>query len=221
MIHKYSVLESTNKYAMENIDSFDNFDVIVCENQTLGYGVTGMWDGYIGNLFYTIVLDSDVIESRKLPFIILNSMYNVINTYIDDVYIKLPNDLYVNDKKIGGFIIESKNNKYIVGIGMNINSSVDNHIALRDIINYDINLDRIIESLTKCIIHEIDVDEDEIIKSFNENTKIVGEFIRYQDKLTGIKYEDNCLAIDFDYIYFQNSTISIEKFSKLWYIEII
>jgi biotin-[acetyl-CoA-carboxylase] ligase BirA-like protein len=214
MIHKYKVLESTNKYVKDNIRTFTSYDVIVCEDQTSGYGVSGMWEGSVGNLFYTIVLDNFIVELKKLPFMILNSMFKVINEYVENVHIKLPNDLYIDDKKIGGFIIEQKDDKYIIGIGMNINSSIDGHIALKDIYSQEIDIDEVIDNLTRNIMLEVINTDSEIIRYFNENVGIIGKSVCYQDKLTKLEYEDLCLSIDFDNVYFKNHTINIEKFSK-------
>lgn len=213
MIHKFEELTSTNKYAMENINKFLSYDVIVCENQTAGYGVTGMWENKVGNLFYTIVLDEFIVDLKRLPFMILNSMHQVVNQVMENAYIKLPNDLYYEDKKIGGFIIEQKNDKYIIGIGINVNANVESHIAIKDVVGYDIDLDKFIDTLTRNIMLQVIKTDSEVLTYFNNHVKIVGETINYQDKKTKIEYEDTCVSIDFDKIYFKNNTIDIKKFS--------
>jgi BirA family biotin operon repressor/biotin-[acetyl-CoA-carboxylase] ligase len=56
------------------------------------------------------------------------AIFDTINKYVNEVYIKWPNDIYINQKKVAGLLIENTlhgNNlkNCIAGIGININQT--------------------------------------------------------------------------------------------------
>ena len=63
---------------------------------------------------------------RQYERAVLDSLLAMLAKYEIVARIKLPNDLYVNDKKIAGILIETKRTEgiydyLIVGIGLNVN----------------------------------------------------------------------------------------------------
>jgi BirA family biotin operon repressor/biotin-[acetyl-CoA-carboxylase] ligase len=99
--------------------------------QTAGRGQTGnTWESEEGkNLLFSVILYPSTIDVRN-QFIISKTISlgicDFLERYLQDVYIKWPNDIYINDDKIAGILIESsiisdEFEHVIAGIGLNVN----------------------------------------------------------------------------------------------------
>ena len=128
-------IESTNSYAIELIkdDSCRNAFVISADFQSAGKGQrlsSWMSDKY-KNILLSIVIKSPVNISYPFYLTALSSLCLIdLLEYIgiDDISIKWPNDILVDNKKIAGILIENKmrSNKIlntVIGIGLNVNQS--------------------------------------------------------------------------------------------------
>ena len=125
-------IDSTNLYSKKIAKSISNNTVIISEEQTAGYGTKGTtWFSdkdsiicsfIIKNRKKTIPLD----YSYKIGIIVSKVINRICNV---DTYIKRPNDIYLNGKKLGGILIETQyvENKLdyiVIGIGLNVNQEV-------------------------------------------------------------------------------------------------
>ena len=80
-----------------------------------------------------------------------------LETYVDGITLKWPNDVYWNDKKISGTLIEtsidSKGIKTcIFGIGINVNqeafhSDAPNPVSLRQILGHEVDKDELLQKV--------------------------------------------------------------------------
>ncbi|OIP81420.1 MAG: biotin--[acetyl-CoA-carboxylase] ligase [Porphyromonadaceae bacterium CG2_30_38_12] len=108
-----------------------DFFVLRTSFQTLGRGQMGnWWEAEKGkNLLCSIVhypMHINLAEQFILSQQTSLAIKYVLDTYVDNVTIKWPNDIYCGDKKIGGILIENsiQGNRLaysIIGIGININ----------------------------------------------------------------------------------------------------
>ena len=74
------------------------------------------------NLLFTLILSGAETGGNPLPVVIgLGIAHYLERNHKLKPTIKWPNDVYVNGKKIAGIIIESRNNFFNIGIGLNIN----------------------------------------------------------------------------------------------------
>jgi BirA family transcriptional regulator, biotin operon repressor / biotin---[acetyl-CoA-carboxylase] ligase len=105
---------------------------VITSHQTAGRGQRGnTWEAAPGkNLTFSILLKPAFIPAAQqfnLNMAISVAIYNFLTTYFpEDITIKWPNDLYHQNKKISGMLIENtiKNNQLaevVVGIGLNVN----------------------------------------------------------------------------------------------------
>ncbi len=128
----FDEIDSTNLEAKRH--QYPDGTVILAENQTSGKGRKNRtwYSSKHKGLYFSIVLYPQ-IEIKYLPFFSLlfnYSVFKVLKKIVKgDLKIKWPNDIYLNGKKIAGFLIESsiENNqitKLIVGIGINVNQSL-------------------------------------------------------------------------------------------------
>jgi len=132
--HVIQQLDSTNKYAMEMLSEglAQHLDAWFAIDQTQGKGQRGKnWLSKPGeNITFSVVIQPQY-SFQKNPFAFNAFITLVCRDFIAsilqlDVQIKWPNDLFVNDRKAGGILIENrylgKNWKWaVVGIGINVN----------------------------------------------------------------------------------------------------
>ena len=130
-------VDSTNNYAMGKIHSGNARDgnAWFALEQTTGKGRRGkLWQAQNGqNILLSIVMDTlflKVYEQFKISTVASLSCYDFFNDYAkNSVKIKWPNDLYWNDSKAGGILIENviSGNIWqwsVIGLGININQTV-------------------------------------------------------------------------------------------------
>jgi BirA family transcriptional regulator, biotin operon repressor / biotin---[acetyl-CoA-carboxylase] ligase len=130
-------INSTNEYALNLISSNKQVEwtIVLANFQTMGKGQgTNIWQSEKNaNILMSIILKPEFIipsEQYILNMSICNAIANTLQEMGNiEIKIKWPNDIILNDKKIGGILIQniisSSQIKYsVVGIGLNINQEV-------------------------------------------------------------------------------------------------
>ena len=149
--------------------------IVHADFQMAGKGQLGnSWESKAGkNLLFSMVLYPQQVPPDKqflLSQIVSIAIKNTLDKYVDNVTIKWPNDIYWNDKKIAGILIEnSLQGKHIklsvIGIGLNVNqtefeSNAPNPISLRQIVHKRVARKPIMKSIWQHILKlytELDV----------------------------------------------------------------
>ena len=136
--------------------------VVVAENQTAGRDQAGnSWESESGkNLLFSLLLYPEFLNVQHcfmLSKLTANCIKQVLDKYISDVTIKWPNDIYYQDKKITGILIENAivNNQLsqvIIGVGININQEIftgvaPNPVSLKQILGVDTDIDLILTEI--------------------------------------------------------------------------
>ncbi|HBY02831.1 MAG TPA: biotin--[acetyl-CoA-carboxylase] ligase [Rikenellaceae bacterium] len=130
----FNTIDSTNKEALRQLETAEDFTVIAAEYQTAGRGQKGTsWESAPGkNLTFSLILKPDSLRAEN-QFVISQIVTLGIVSYLKklsiEAKIKWPNDIYVGDKKICGILMENmiegaNLSASIVGIGLNINQDV-------------------------------------------------------------------------------------------------
>lgn len=93
--------------------------------QTNGVGSrNNEWIGFRGNLFFSFCLDEkDLPEDLPISSVSIYFAWIFLETLRDfgsKVWLKWPNDFYLNSLKIGGLVSMKKKNKLIVSTGINL-----------------------------------------------------------------------------------------------------
>jgi BirA family transcriptional regulator, biotin operon repressor / biotin---[acetyl-CoA-carboxylase] ligase len=169
-ILEFKSLDSTNDYSRQLIADKDVDDgtVIWTPSQKKGRGYAGnKWESKDGqNLTFSIILRPDFLvaaDQFMLSMVISLGIIDFLDEIISNVNIKWPNDIYADNKKIAGilienFIMETKILNSIIGIGLNINQvsfSKDavNPISIRQITASRYDLRTCLEKLCEKIDH--------------------------------------------------------------------
>jgi len=135
IIHLEEVV-STNLSLRERLDgrSLPEGSALWADIQTAGRGQVGnSWESEAGkNLTFSTVLYPDVIPANKqflISQITALSVKETLDQYTGEITIKWPNDIYWQDKKICGMLIENDLAGSIIycsiqGIGINLNQEI-------------------------------------------------------------------------------------------------
>ena len=109
----FDKLESTQTYLIDEVKNSNLTlpTVVMTKEQTEGIGSReNSWEGGAGNLFFSLAISIDdlpedlPLASASIYFSYI--MKKVLSEYIEDVWVKWPNDLYYHQHKIGGIIIK-------------------------------------------------------------------------------------------------------------------
>ncbi|WP_395480006.1 bifunctional biotin--[acetyl-CoA-carboxylase] ligase/biotin operon repressor BirA [Candidatus Curculioniphilus buchneri] len=125
-----SVVDSTNQYLLERISSLRSGDVCTAEYQIQGRGQHDRrWISPFGkNICLSFYWR---LENRSEDIVCLSLMVGIVlaetlqRLGAKDVRLKWPNDLYVNDKKLGGILVEISGKAHdvshvVIGVGINL-----------------------------------------------------------------------------------------------------
>lgn len=131
-IHWFDRLDSTQTYLVEAIRT-GALKAPVCvgaRTQTAGKGSRGNdWIGERGNLFVSVALERSILpgdlklESSSIYLAFL--MKEILALYGSAVWLKWPNDFYLEEVKIGGVITNLVSDVLICGIGLNLAKAPD------------------------------------------------------------------------------------------------
>ncbi|MCE3037841.1 biotin--[acetyl-CoA-carboxylase] ligase [Helicobacter anatolicus] len=117
----YDCLESTQSFLLNVLK---NNLCVVALRQTKGIGSRGnQWDTVESGLYFSFC-----VEKKQLPCDLKIQSASIFFGFIFkevlyeagfDVWLKWPNDIYLKDAKIGGVLVNVKQDKVVCGIGLN------------------------------------------------------------------------------------------------------
>lgn len=137
-ILSFDTLASTQKYLLEQLEkrTLQSPIAVIATQQYSGIGSRdNVWSGGEGNFFASIALDLEMLPS-DLPFSSASIYFSFImkQTLLElgeNIWLKWPNDFYLNDDKVGGTITQKVNNTLVCGIGINLKNSQNGYKALQ------------------------------------------------------------------------------------------
>ena len=104
---------------------------LVAKEQTQGVGSrNNTWSGLEGNLFFSFCMSETALpadlkgESASIYFSMI--MREVLAARGSKIWLKWPNDFYVDDKKIGGTLTTRVGEIYVCGMGINLKNAPEN-----------------------------------------------------------------------------------------------
>ena len=157
-LYKFDELDSTNDYLRRNHKSYEEFDVISARVQTHGKARRqNDWISMDGMALFSFFLkerDNWKIEDYlKLPLIaglaVIKGLRKIENL---EYKFKWTNDVYVENMKLCGILMEKTEDVYITGIGININNMLPENlkskaISLTQIRNKKYEIDEVIKNI--------------------------------------------------------------------------
>ena len=203
----FDELKSTQSYLIEQIldKKLSTPIVVVTKKQTNGIGSRdNSWEGGEGNLFFSFALSLDdlpidlPLNSASIYFSFI--MKEILEKFIDDIWLKWPNDLYYQKNKVGGIITKKIDNVLVCGIGINLKKNSNGYEALNINIEPIFLLQRYIDKLKnspswKQVFSKYAI---EFERSKRVSTHIRGE---YKSLENAILLEDGSLIINNKRVY--------------------
>lgn len=165
-VHFLPSCHSTNDVAVDyaNEGKFSEGTIIITHDQTAGKGQRGnSWESAPGqNLTFSILLKPkfvSIIRQFDLNIVVSLGIIDYLNTLKSGFQVKWPNDIYFEDKKVCGILIQnylkSQNmDKSIVGVGLNVNQSSfsnANATSLSKLTATNYDLQKVLEGVCACI----------------------------------------------------------------------
>jgi len=148
-ILSFDSLPSTQKYLLEQLEN-KTLQVpiaVIAAQQHSGVGSRdNSWSGGEGNFFASIA-----VELEMLPSDLSLSSASIYFSFImkqtllelgENIWLKWPNDFYLNDDKIGGTITQKVQNTLVCGIGINLKNTQNGYSALSS----DISSEELLEN---------------------------------------------------------------------------
>lgn len=187
---KLDEVDSTNNF-LRHLDAPDDrrMTLVTAEYQCAGRGAgTNRWESAKGeNLLFSLrVMPSALPPSRMFALSEATALAvrDALEAFAIGFSVKWPNDIYFEDSKVAGILIEndlqgSKVRSSVIGIGINVNqrrfvSDAPNPRSLADIVGHDVErrlvLERFIERM-KHYVNMLDGGEEEALDALHESYK--------------------------------------------------
>lgn len=201
IIHLETV-DSTNRYLRE-WQGDNDVDLLVCvaDYQTAGRGQgTNTWESERGeNLLFSVLVKPQGIAPAQ-QFILSEAcalaLKDVLGKMVDDITLKWPNDVYWQDRKLSGTLIETALanggiKHCIFGVGLNVNqrrftSDAPNPVSLWQILHHETDRDHLLDLLVDALKRRLQqVDEgryEEIQQAYHQVLYRKDGFHPYRDK---------------------------------------
>jgi len=183
---------------------FPHGTIIIARKQRKGRGRNNRaWISPVGGLWLSLILRPEKNSNLNLlPIVFAIAVHNTLIEYIENCWIKWPNDVYVNDKKIAGILSEtrftgSSLDHIVVGIGVNINNETkrflqDEAVSLIELLKHRVSIasffEKLLRNMSKYYITYLKSPKS-IVDEFNKRTQMINQIVKviYLDKvLSGI-----------------------------------
>lgn len=178
--------DSTNRWLRDYALSQPEGDyVVVSEYQTAGRGCgTNAWESERGkNLTFSLLIHPTEITADcqfRISEAVSLALCETLDAYVTDrqVSVKWPNDIYVDDRKICGMLIENRlrgrlMTDSIIGIGLNVNqreffSDAPNPVSLVQLLGHEVALEPLLQAFLQKLEPMLQMDPETLGKAYRE-----------------------------------------------------
>ena len=155
-IFYFDELDSTQTYLLKSLKE-KKYTAPVCivalKQRSAKGSRSNKWESIEGNLMFSFAITKEsLVEDIKLESLSVYLSYMLkleLEKLHSKLWMKWPNDFYINKKKIGGLITNISGNYIVCGIGLNLISAPQNAEYLDVTINKNKLLKSYFESLDK------------------------------------------------------------------------
>ncbi len=148
-IHHLKQCSSTNEEAKK----WPPYHAVIAETQTAGKGRNGRkWESFSGNLFLSLTLP---LPSNASVYSFIAALAVAETLGFLSPRIKWPNDVLIDNKKISGILLETTDQKLIIGIGVNIEKKPETQVLYQTTCLKDHNATLPAEELANKILQNL------------------------------------------------------------------
>src|SRR5690554_1916965 len=131
-LKEFKKIPSTSDYLKDNYEKLESFTFVRTDYQTKGRGqFERKWMSANGRnlLMSFIIKDVAINQLTTIKEWVKSAIFATLGSFGLDVYFKEPNDVFCNEKKLCGILMETKGSGtkldyIIVGIGLNVNQFI-------------------------------------------------------------------------------------------------
>ncbi len=165
---KIEETESTNDYLRKYKQAGDGMTIVSAEYQLAGRGQgTNRWESERGkNLLFSILVHPHWLPVRNQFFLSMAgalAIKDAVSIYISGVTLKWPNDIYCEDRKLSGTLIETsvaerQLKDCIFGVGINVNQAVfesdaPNPVSLLQLTGHEVDREELLRRVVDSFEH--------------------------------------------------------------------
>lgn len=191
--------------------------VIWARNQTGGKGQRGKdWQDNPGNLKFSLIVSAEKFSTQlfQLNMLVAVTLAELVKTLIpatNKVFVKWPNDIYINDKKTCGILIENifRGGKWIyaiIGIGLNVNQTdfpenLSKATSLsRESAGAKFELFTVLANVREQILSVLTsfsgFNQNNILERYNALLFKRGEWLQFKDRESAVIFKAKIAAVD-------------------------
>ena len=187
----FKEIDSTNTYLKNAYRLLDNFTFASADYQSSGKGRNDrVWSSEPGeNLMFSLLIKDEEIMKQSAVMSILAGVEvaREIEKYgVDNVSVKWPNDVLINDKKVCGILLEGQIPNYlVVGVGLNVNQKAFRDDLRRPAtslsleLKKDVNIDELKNRLfSKMVNHFSNIKLEEYLDYFRSHNYLLNKRVR-------------------------------------------
>ena len=183
-------VDSTNNF-LRHLDTPDDhrMTLVTAEFQSAGKGAgTNSWESEKGkNLLFSLRVRPSNLPARRMfavSEVAALAVRDALNAFAPGFRIKWPNDIYFEDSKVAGILIENdlqgpQIRHSTIGIGININqrrflSDAPNPRSLSDIVGHDVERREVLEQFMDCFTHylqQVENGQEDALDALHEHYK--------------------------------------------------
>jgi BirA family biotin operon repressor/biotin-[acetyl-CoA-carboxylase] ligase len=197
-IIKLDTIDSTNDF-IKNVDA--EWAVVTADYQQAGRGQgQNKWESERGkNLLFSLKMPTPPIPANMQYLLSMAgalALKDALDGYVSGFQLKWPNDIYWENSKISGTLIETAISgrvvqKCIYGIGINVNQrtfvgDAPNPISLCRIVGREIDRDELLQTFLQRLENFMSILEerryDGVVSAYNKNLYRRVGFYEYEDK---------------------------------------
>lgn len=207
----YNQVSSTQDILKNNLDSLNEFELVCAKMQTNGYGRTGKWDSLNENIYCSFKVNEITDQ------LVITNVSNIIISFLKEVgvdaYIKLPNDIFVNKRKIGGILIEKVDDTFLVGIGINVSERPTNErTSINNELNQELKLINLLVKFNNVLKTEYSHNVNKVVDRWKYNTKLINREIKIQNRKSHEILKIKVTDINTEYIKANNQQYRIMEY---------
>ena len=187
----FKEIDSTNSYLKNTYRLLSDFTFVSADYQSHGKGRNErVWQSESDeNLMFSFLLKNESLmkHTNSLSIVAAILIAEEIEKYgINNVAIKWPNDVLINDKKVCGILLEGQVPEYLViGVGLNVNQTffpeglrrpaTSLFLELHKRIDIDELKSRLFDNIVKSLSH---YDEDKYLEYFRKHNYLQNKRVR-------------------------------------------
>ena len=184
--------------------------LVLAEEQTAGRGRRGrsFFSPARENLYFTLVLRLPLAVHRRLPVVLPLAVARAIKAEGVDARIKWPNDIWINDRKVCGMLIDGElthdGGLAFPGIGVNVNGDPTDNPELSEIatsiareLGHDVSRERVLANICNALEPLLAATLPELVREYRSLSCTLGRQVTV-NPVAGETFDATALSISDD-----------------------